>query len=135
MQDQRLAPGVQQRLDRPPLVAAPGDGAQHEVVAVALGGLLHVLHQLGVERVGDVHDHADEPAAPAGQQARRPVRPVAQLRRRLEHALAGGGARPGDPAQHERDRRGRHAGRRGDVVEPRAAAAGSPALKGSLSTS
>ena len=120
-EDQGLAAGVQQRLHRPALVAAPGDGAQDEVVAATVGGLLDVLHELGVERVGDVHDHADEPAAPAGQQARRPVRPVAQLRRRLQHALPGGGARPRDAPEHERHRRGGHPGGRGDVAEPRAA--------------
>ena len=118
-QDQGLAPGVEQRLDRPRLVAAAGDGAQDQVVAVPLGGLVDVLDELGVEGVADVQHDADQSAASAGQHARRPVRAVAQAGGRSQHALPGGGARSGDATEHHRHRRRGDADLGGDVLQAR----------------
>ncbi len=100
-QDQRLAPRVEEGLHRSPVVAGPGDRAQDQVVAVLLGSLVDVLDQLGVERAADVHHDADEPAAPAGQQAGGTVGPVTQAARRVEDPIARGSAGAGRPAQHE----------------------------------
>ena len=104
-QDQRLAAGVEQRLDGPRLVAAARDRAQHEVVAVPIGSVVDVLDELRVEGVVDVHHDADETAASAGQRAGRPIWAVAEALGRGQHALPGGRARSGDAAKHEGDRR------------------------------
>jgi hypothetical protein len=120
-QDQGLAAEVDQGLDGPALVPGAGHRAQHHVVATALGGLVEVGRQLGVEGAAQLHQHPDQVGPPPGEQAGRPVGAVAQLGRRLQHPLTGGRARPGGVAQHHRHRGRGHPDPLGDVLEPRAA--------------
>jgi hypothetical protein len=100
-QDESLAAEVQQRVDRAPLVPARGHGAEHQVVAAALAGLVQVLDQLGVEGTADVEHDAEQPGTPAGEQAGGPVRPVAEPVRGLPDPAPGLLAGPGPVAQRQ----------------------------------
>ena len=117
-EDQGLAAEVDQRLGGPALVAGAGHRAQDDVVAAALGGLVEVLDQLGVERAAHLHQHPDQVGPPPGEQAGRPVGAVAELGGRLQHPLAGGRAGAGGAGQHHRHRGRGHPDPLGDVLEP-----------------
>jgi hypothetical protein len=117
-QDQGLAAEVDQGLGGPALVAGAGHRAQDHVVAVALGRLVEVLDQLGVEGAAHHHLHPDQVGPPPGEQAGRPVGAVAELGGRLQDPLAGGRAGPGGARQHHRHRGRRHPDPGGHVLQP-----------------
>ena len=71
------------------LFVAPGNhGAEHDGVAVLLGGGVERLDDAHVVRVAHGEQHPQLPAAGAPQELRGGVRTVAQLPGHLEHALA-----------------------------------------------
>jgi hypothetical protein len=120
-QEDRLAAHVEQRLDDPGLVGDRGDRAQRHGVPARVRGDLHLLRQLGPERVAQQDRDAEQAGTAAREHARRAVGAVAEPLGGRQHALAGPGARPGHVAQHERDRRGRDARLGGDVLQSRPA--------------
>jgi hypothetical protein len=120
-EDQGLAAEVDQGLDGPALVPGAGHGAQDHVVALALGRLVEVLDELGVEGAARFQQHPDQVGPAPGEQAGRPVRPVAQLGGRRQHPLAGGGAGPGSAREDHRHRGRGHPDPRRHILKPRPA--------------
>src|SRR5437870_2722268 len=82
-QDKRLAAKVEQDLGRSPLVTRGRHRGEHQVVAELRGGCVEIRDEFGVEGIAYVHHHAEMVTAPSGQQAGRPVGPVAKLLRGL----------------------------------------------------
>jgi hypothetical protein len=129
-QDQGLAAEGQQGLDGGVLVAGAGLGAEDEVVADLLGGRVQVLDQFGVEGAVDVDHDAEQPGAPAGQQAGGAVHLVAEFGGGFQDALPGALAGAGHPTQHQGYGRGGHAHAGGHVLQPGALVRAVPAALG-----
>lgn len=99
-------------------VAGAGLGAEDEVVADLLGGRVEVLDQVRVEGAVDVDHDAEQPGAPAGQQAGGAVHLVTELGGGFQDALPGALAGAGHTTQHQGDGRGGHAHAGGHVLQP-----------------
>ena len=73
----------------------PGYRAEHDLVALAVSGLLNAFDEFGMEGAPHMHRHAKMPGPVQLQQARRSVRPIAQLLGNLEDTRSCRVARPG----------------------------------------
>ena len=105
---QRFTARIEKSLDRAGLVGRAVDRAQDDVVAVTVGRVVQVQDQRAVERAGDVHQHSDGPAAPAGQRAGQPVRAVAEPVGSFQNAFPGLGTGSGHPPEHQGNGRRRN---------------------------
>jgi hypothetical protein len=121
-QEESLAAQVEQGLDDATLVVRRGDRPECHGVTALVRGHLHLLGELGAERVAQDHRHAEQVGAPARQQARGAVGPVAQARGGLQHPLPGLRARARHAPEHERHGCGGHPDVGGDVLQPGPAA-------------